>query len=278
MQRQSPIYEQISYHNSQHAHIELSQKDSSYVPMHWHDALELIRILDGTLDVYIGNDFFHLTAGQVIIINPNELHSTISVSGNSSILLQVPTTDLWHFAPALKGRPIAWNPYTTDPVMLEKMSGICKLLGEHISYESASSPCRMFHVESLLLEIIYRILDNFIPAFSPAESERSLPDLERLSVIFKFTEDHYAEPISLADAAESLHLQVNYFCRFFKKNTGQTYLEYLQDYRLAKIYQELGNRNISINDLAQKHGFTNLKLFRKYFRQKFGVNPGELRS
>ena len=59
------------------------------------------------------------------------------------------------------------------------------------------------------------------------------PDTERtvltvdepLASVIDWTEAHYAQKISLEDAAKVVHLSKNYFCRYFRKKTGMTYLE-----------------------------------------------------
>ena len=93
-----------------------------------------------------------------------------------------------------------------------------------------------------------------------------------------YTEAHYHENIRLEDAAREVHLQVNYFCRIFKENTGMTYLQYLNEYRLGRIYQDLMETDIPLKFLLEKHGFTNYKLFRRMFFDRFGATPGELRK
>ena len=67
-----------------HARYEYTEVARSYVPMHWHDALELIYILSGELTVETEQRRWQLHAGQCICISPYVLHATISLSGNTS--------------------------------------------------------------------------------------------------------------------------------------------------------------------------------------------------
>ena len=78
--------------------------------------------------------------------------------------------------------------------------------------------------------------------------------------------------------ARELHLQVNYFCHFFKKNTGMTYLNYLNEYRLAKVYHDLIVTDIPLKHLLERHGFTNYKKFRQSFHEKFQTTPRVVRG
>ena len=87
-----------------HAHYEYAEVARSYVPMHWHDALELIYILSGELTVETEQHHWQLHAGQCICISPYVLHATISLSGNNALVLQIPTEKLGDFAPETRSR------------------------------------------------------------------------------------------------------------------------------------------------------------------------------
>lgn len=89
---------------------------------------------------------------------------------------------------------------------------------------------------------------------------------------------HYAQPVSLEDAANVLSLNQEYFCRYFKKYMGMTFLEYVNSVRLSHIYGDLLNTNYGIMALLERHGFTNYKLFAKMFRTTYGCSPSELRK
>ena len=54
-----------------------------------------------------------------------------------------------------------------------------------------------------------------------------LSNIERLGEICDFVEHHYKEEITLQDAADELGLNREYFCRFFAKNMG---ISFLPDY------------------------------------------------
>lgn len=92
-QRHHP-HENLQLNIAGHAHYEYSEVARSYVPMHWHGALELIYILSGELTVETEQRRWQLHAGQCICITPYVLHATISLSGNTALLLQIPTKEL----------------------------------------------------------------------------------------------------------------------------------------------------------------------------------------
>ena len=100
----------------------------------------------------------------------------------------------------------------------------------------------------------------------------------RLDSILTYTQENYQRPITLKEAADVVSLQPEYFCRFFRQNMETTYLEYLNSYRLSRIYRDLIATDLPVGTLAEKHGFTNDKLFHRLFRERFHTTPLQLRK
>ncbi len=100
----------------------------------------------------------------------------------------------------------------------------------------------------------------------------------RLEQICDYVEHHYTEEISLQDAADEQGLNKEYFCRFFKQNTGTSFIRYVNQVRLGHIYQDLLHAEGSIQEITERHGFFNQKLFYRMFKERYGCTPRELRS
>lgn len=274
----SQYYERLDFNIASHSYYEFSKVSSSYVAMHWHNALEIIDVLDGSLTVETERQKLHLKAGDCILLDANVLHSTISLTGNTSILVQMPISGLKTFVPDAETRQFFWNPFTTNVEERKNIESIQRLLAELKQNEHTQLYGYPLRSSSILLEILFQICQNFSHPISQATVNRSLKNRKRIAQVISYTEEHYKEPISLADLAELLHLQVNYFCRFFKNATGVTYIQYLNDYRISKIYHDLITTDISLSNLLEIHGFTNEKLFRTMFRERFHTTPGEMRK
>ena len=90
--------------------------------------------------------------------------------------------------------------------------------------------------------------------------------------------EHYNERISLKKIAGIAAFEPKYFCRFFKKHMGVTFLEYQNELRLSRIYEDIIHTDGKISDILEKHGFTNYKLFRRMFDARFHMTPTQLRN
>ena len=62
-----------------------------------------------------------------------------------------------------------------------------------------------------------------------------------LRKIISYVNEHYTEKLSLEEVANQVGFSREYFCRFFKKKMGVTFLEYQNEYRLSFIYKDLIN-------------------------------------
>lgn len=81
----------------------------------------------------------------------------------------------------------------------------------------------------------------------------------------------------MRQAAQAAALNPEYFCRIFKKYTGSTFLDYVNQVRLTHIYEELISTDDTVTDILARNGFTNYKVFCRMFRETYGGTPTQLR-
>lgn len=107
--------------------------------------------------------------------------------------------------------------------------------------------------------------------------EKENRNFERIEETLQYVKANYKREISLAEAAGLLNVSPEYFCRLFKKHTGQTFLEYLNAVRLIHFYHDLLQTDYSITELLSQNGITNYKVFIRTFRETYKTTPGKLR-
>lgn len=87
------------------------------------------------------------------------------------------------------------------------------------------------HEELKLMSMIYRVM-YLLCTEALVLKESVLPvnnqkNLERLRGVMQYVSKHYREPVTQWEVAERFYFTKEYFSRFFKKNTGMTFTEYL---------------------------------------------------
>ena len=93
-----------------------------------------------------------------------------------------------------------------------------------------------------------------------------------------YIEAHYQENISLDEIIAYLNLNKSYFCTLFKKETGLTFTNYVNEIRVEKSKRQLLKDNRSILDIALSVGFTNQNYFAITFKKHTEMTPMEFRK
>ncbi len=88
---------------------------------------------------------------------------------------------------------------------------------------------------------------------------------------------HFAEPITLDDVANLVHLNPAYFSTIFKQSTGSGFKEYLNMVRVEESKRLLSNTDYSLIDIAVATGFENQSYFSKVFKKYTGLTPKQYR-
>ncbi|WP_458458453.1 AraC family transcriptional regulator [Pseudobutyrivibrio sp.] len=251
---------------------------SSYVSTHWHTAIEIHYVLEGGVDIYLPNQTYNLKAGDIALIDSTVLHSIRSINGNKAILIQIPYPILARYIPNFDEILFSFDYKSTAPEVVAKKKALIKIINRMKKLFEEKPDGGMLKFNSLIFDLMYHLYHDFS---HPKDSEQILLEkksFDRIKTIMKYTNDHYNEPISIPEIASIVALNEDYFCHFFKKNLGITYLQYLNELRMSHIHQDLLSTDIPLNELLDRHGFTNYKVFRRMFLEQFGTTPAQYRK
>ena len=255
-----------------------STDSGSYIPMHWHRAVEIIYMQEGSLDVTIESENFTIQKGDCIVINGNVLHSTKCTSPNTAILLQIPLDFMEKYIPDL-GQLIFLFDFRTKDQRQQTKQAMFKTILEQLQIINNVRPDGyLLRFNSLIFELLFQLYHNFAVKILQSNTSQKKKDIARLEPVLDYISEHYKDPISLNEIAEVACLQTGYFCRFFKKKMGITFLEYQNEYRLSFIYRDLITTRDPVHVILEQHGFTNYKLFRRMFLEHFGNTPTQIRK
>ena len=108
----------------------------------------------------------------------------------------------------------------------------------------------------------------------PAETA----DTRRLKTVLQWLSAHYAEPLRVADAAGVCSCSASHFMRWFRQMTGQSFVAFLNEYRLNAAAEALQTTDETVLTIASRCGFENLSYFNRAFKAHFGMAPREYRK
>ncbi|MGM9752982.1 MAG: helix-turn-helix domain-containing protein [Candidatus Cryptobacteroides sp.] len=131
------------------------------------------------------------------------------------------------------------------------------------------------------LKILYELsLCDDARVLASSSFARSARNTEsrRVQKVKQYINDHYAEPLKLADLAALVGMTPVAFSRFFRMRTGRTLSEYIVDIRLGYAARALVDTTSNISEICYECGFNNLSNFNRTFKAKRGSTPREFRE
>ena len=102
-------------------------------------------------------------------------------------------------------------------------------------------------------------------------------NVQRLAPVFEHIEQHYCEPIRVTDAARCCAMSDCCVMHFFKEVTGQSFVVYLNRFRVARAQHLLASTDKSLAEISLETGFCNQSYFGVMFRRIVGMTPLEYR-
>lgn len=280
MPEQNPIlnHEIVNTSTATNVRFFTSIDNGSYVTAHWHRAIEIIYIQTGALSVFTDTHTYELEAGQCILINANVIHSTKCTTPNTAIVFQIPLDFMETYIPNVQNLVFHLDESNEDSKYRTKLDIFKNTLQKMQVANDMQPDGYLLLFNRFLYDILFQLYHNFSTQVLHSNFIKRKKELDRLNPILQYTALNYARPITIEEIAHVAILQPGYFCRFFKKNMGMTFLEYLNELRLSYIYQDLISTSDPINMILERHGFTNYKLFRRMFHEHFGCTPGQIRK
>lgn len=96
---------------------------------------------------------------------------------------------------------------------------------------------------------------------------------KKMNEVYNYLQENYAKPLTLENVSRIVHMSPFAFSRYFKKNCGTGFIEYLNKIRMTKACHLLRETDYAINRLAVDSGFSSISNFNKQFRKAEGISP-----
>ncbi|SPE52861.1 putative Transcriptional regulator, AraC family [Verrucomicrobia bacterium] len=142
-------------------------------------------------------------------------------------------------------------------------------------FETPVVTAERFQAIVQLLSVFAHYLADFAGRYAVAASEAE-PDA--VANAKQFVQARAADPITLNQIVEHVHVSRFYFCKLFKKSTGMTLTEYVSRVRIEKAKSLLIDPSLRISEIVFAAGFGSIPRFNSAFKQYVGMPPGEYRA
>jgi xylan 1,4-beta-xylosidase len=133
--------------------------------------------------------------------------------------------------------------------------------------------------QSNLYKLMHLLSNEYYntPKYADSDGELLSKD-QRIIKIRQYIRKNYRYPITMQDLAKYVHLTTGYLSRFIKKNSGENFIDYLNEVRLRNAVAELLSTGNTITSISFRHGFPSMTAFNKIFRQKYHETPLKYRK
>ena len=248
---------------------------------HFHPELELVYINNAKGKRHIGSHLSYFDNSQLILIGASLPHSgftdRFTTNGSETIIqfkedflgndfLKIPETKLIKtlFERAKKG--ILFEGNTKDKVG-HKIEDLLNKEGlERVIYF-------LEILKDLASSKNYSLLnvDGFAFEIEPQDNKK-------IDIIFGHVNKNFKQPIPLNEIADKVSMTVPAFCRYFKKSTGKTFTQFVNEFRIVHATKLLAENPTSITDICFESGFNNFSHFNKLFKKFTGKSPLKYRN
>lgn len=127
-------------------------------------------------------------------------------------------------------------------------------------------------------ELFHGLTERLVSAMMDWQIGKSAEESRPIRIARKFIHQHYAEPLTLQMLSDHVSLNATYFSSAFKRETGQTFLDYVTRVRIDVAKELLADTDMGISDIAERVGYSDIKYFYKRFKRFAGLGPKEYRK
>lgn len=183
----------------------------SFSPPHWHDALEIIYILEGSSIVTLSDRTKTVFPGQFLLINSGRIHTARCPStGNRSILMQIPDAFLANYLPDPSQLWFSIDYDSTNPEVQKNISQLRRLLLSMMQLHDEMPDGYLLTFQRELFTFLDLLYTKFSEKSPLAHHPMSSRTQTRLDTILTYTQENYQRPITLKEAADVVSLQPEY--------------------------------------------------------------------
>lgn len=263
----------------------VSAAPDSAVGMHTHHTLELSMILSGRGEYRLQDRVYPVKAGDIVLFNNTEVHGMWNTGDEPLVNMALEfeprfiwSDPLYSFDQAFLSMFFSRNErfqYKLDrenpayPIIKRQLEEIQTEFTEQLPRYEMIIKAKLL---SLLADLL-RHYDITPPADSPTDN-RHHSDMNR---VLHYITDHYAEPLTLEQLADMLHVSESYFCQLFRKSNGLSPKEYIVKVRTAAAAQQLKETDRSVLEIAENCGFNSPSNFYAAFKRITGKSPAQYR-
>lgn len=251
--------------------------------VHSHKNFELNYISSGIGRRIVGDHISGFESGDLVLLSPNLPHCWELLDEDNG---EAPTCIVTHFSENILKSEFFKLPELEQSVELLKRANrgirfkikgnkeIVQLLHKMVDQNGLEYYISLLQIFNILLHTRdFEFLSNPIDSTGVFSK-----NLEKINNVYEFVFKNIQDGIKLEEASAILNMAPSSFCRFFKKKTNVTFMEYVVSVRIGIAAKLLAETDKQITQICFECGYNNLANFNHYFKKNMGKTPTEYRK
>ena len=236
-------------------------------PLHWHNFFELEIVLQGHAVQLLNGKEYKISRGCAYILSPTDYHK-VTISSDKLLLWNVMFDEsMLSFKNLYELTSSKYSiPFFIDEKELQQIDSLLSLLKKELDYNGESCYKELF--QSLLC-LILRTSKQDKNSFTESYTE-----IQRAII---YLETHFRESPTLQEVALYIGFHPAYFSKLFKKVTGNTFVDTLNQLRI-NYAKNLLKQGLPVTDVCFACGFNSLSNFQHTFKKLTSKSPSEFKK
>ncbi|WP_102401119.1 helix-turn-helix domain-containing protein [Haloimpatiens massiliensis] len=260
--------------------IAISMINIIQYPIHWHDSIEILFVLKGSISVTIETEKYEVEEGEIEIINCDEAHSIKAIQEENKVLL-------FHLDPNFFEkyfndiRNIFFYTNSSEEGAQEEEKYyilrrylsilVCEAIQKVDKYED--------NIEENLVELLYHLINNFHQLMYERETLKDNDEqFKRYDRIVRYIYSNYKDKISLQEIAKKEFLSSDYLSHEIKNTVGYSFKDFLNLTRVEESIKLLLDTDMTVSEISEELGFSHIRYFNKHFKKHYNCTPLQYRK
>lgn len=250
---------------------------------HWHEEMELLYFTKGKAQIRCNNEEYTVEAGDLIVVNCNELHTGINLTSEVSYYCIILHPDILHSRGIDLCDSKFINPILENSILFRHFirndDGVTACIRELITEYNHRQQGYELAVKSALYGLFVLLMRHHVDTIlTDSQVKQRMKNIQRFNKVIQYLDGHYDQDLTLEQVAKVAHMSKYHFCRLFKQMTGHPLSTYLNTLRAEKAEVLLLTTSLSISEVAFQVGFKDTSYFSRMFKKRTGFTPREKRQ
>lgn len=243
-------------------------------PMHWHDRMEILRVLEGRVIINCGNNTIVAEKDDIVIVNCKQTH--FAHTDDEGVSYAVIMFELSRFLDNeffgdLYIKQLLFKRIKIKNLINDK--NLLEILDTIIKFGKIRGELSAMIIEAKILEFLALLLKEYIDV-----DESYLGNDAKFVKVLDYIDEHFAEDLQVPALAQRFGYDKSYFCRKFKLQTGMTCVAYITSLKLEAAGILLKKNKDSVSAIAERCGYSDPNYFSRCFKNMYGMTPAQWRK